>query len=59
MDIHLIRVPQDGDVVNVRWKPAKLGERPTFFSVHVDSYANSHRLHLFLWVCSELLIGQS
>ena len=38
MDIHLVRVPQDVDVVNVRWKPAKWGERPAFFSVHVDSY---------------------
>ena len=41
MDINLVRVPQDVDVVNVRWnlKPAKWGERPAFFSVHVDSYA--------------------
>ena len=38
MDIHLVRVPQDVDVVNVRWKAAKWGERPAFFSVHVDSY---------------------
>ena len=38
MDIHLVRVPQDVDVVNVRWKLAKLGERLAFFSVHVDSY---------------------
>ena len=38
MDIHLVWVPQDVDVVNVRWKPAKWGERPTFVSVHVDSY---------------------
>ena len=37
MDIHLVRVPQDADVVNGRWKPAKLGEHPAFFSVHVDS----------------------
>ena len=39
MDIHLVRVPNYVDVVNVRWKPAKLGERPAFVSVHVDSYA--------------------
>ena len=39
MDIHLVRVPQDVDVVNVSSKPAKLGERPAFFSVHVDSCA--------------------
>ena len=26
------------DVVNVRWKPAKWGERPAFLSAHVDSY---------------------
>ena len=38
MDIHLDRVPQDVDVVNVRWKPAKCGERPAFVSVHVHSY---------------------
>ena len=38
MDIHLVRVPKDVDVVNVR-SPAKWGERPAFFSVHVDSYA--------------------
>ena len=38
MNIHLVRVPQDVDVVNVRWKPAKWGERLAFFSVHVDSY---------------------
>ena len=37
MDIHHVRVPQDVDVVNVRWKPAKWGERPAFFPVHVDS----------------------
>ena len=40
MDIHLVRVPKDVDVVNVRWKPAKWGERPAFFPVHVDSYVN-------------------
>ena len=39
MDIHLVRVPQYVDVVNVRWKPAKWGERPALFPVHVDSYA--------------------
>ena len=39
MDIHLVRVPQDVDVTNVRWKLAKWGERPASFSVHVDSYA--------------------
>ena len=33
---HLVQVPQDVDVVNSRWKPAKSGERPAFFSVHVD-----------------------
>ena len=38
MAIHLVRVPQDVDVANVRRKPEKLGERPAFFSVHVDSY---------------------
>ena len=38
MYIHLVRVPQYVDVVNFRWKPAKLGERPAFFPVHVDSY---------------------
>ena len=38
MDIHLIRVPQDADVVNVRCRPAKWGECPAFFSAHVDSY---------------------
>ena len=38
MDIRLVRVPQDVDVVNVRWKPVKWEERPAFFSVHVDSY---------------------
>ena len=37
MDIHFVRVPQDGDVVNVRWKPAKWGERPAFFPVHVTA----------------------
>ena len=31
MDIHLVRVSQDVDVVNVRCKPAKWGERPAFF----------------------------
>ena len=35
--MHLVRVPQDIDVVNIRWKPAKL-ERPAFLSAHVDSY---------------------
>ena len=39
MDIHLVRVPQDVDVVNDRRKPTKWGERPAFFLVHVDSYA--------------------
>ena len=38
MDIHFVRVPQDVDMVNVRLKPTKSGERPAFFSVHVDSY---------------------
>ena len=38
MDIHLVRVPQDVDAVNVRWNPAKWGERPAFLSVHVDNY---------------------
>ena len=38
MDIHLVRVPQDVDVVNVGRKPAKWGERPALFPVHVDSY---------------------
>ena len=37
-DIHLVRVPQDVDVLHVRFKPAKGGERPVFFSAHVDSY---------------------
>ena len=40
MDIHLVRVPQDVDVVNAKWKPAKWGEHPAFFSVHVGSYAS-------------------
>ena len=35
MNIHLVRVSQDVDVVNVRCKPAKLGERPAFFPAHV------------------------
>ena len=39
MVIHLVRVPQDVDVLNVRWKPAKWGERPSFSPVHIDSYA--------------------
>ena len=38
MDIHLVRVSRDVDVVNVMWKPEKWGERPAFFSFHVDSY---------------------
>ena len=38
MDIHLVRFLQDVDEVNVLRKPAKWGERPAFFSVHVDSY---------------------
>ena len=38
MDIHLVLVTQYVDVVHVRWKPAKWGEHPAFFSVHVDSY---------------------
>ena len=44
MDIYLVRVPQDVDVVNVSWKAAKWGERPTFFSVHVDSYDNGESI---------------
>ena len=31
MDIHLVRVPQDVDVVNAMWKPAKWEQRPAFF----------------------------
>ena len=46
MDIHTVRVPHDVDVVNVRWKPAKWGEHPAFFLVHVDSYG--HMLYPFL-----------
>ena len=42
--IHLVRVPQDVDVPNVRWKQAKWGERPAFLSVHVDSYATSTQM---------------
>ena len=38
MDIHLVRVPQHVDVVNVRVKPVKWGEHPASFSVHVDIY---------------------
>ena len=45
MDIHLVWVPQDVDVVNVRWKPAKRGEGPAFFSAHVDSYEIGYWLH--------------
>ena len=44
MDFHLFQVPQYVDVVAVRWKPAKWGERPAFFSVHVDSYAGGKRI---------------
>ena len=53
MVIHLVRVPQDVDVVNVRCKPAKLGERPAFCSVHVDSYdICTHTLVLCYWQLS-------
>ena len=38
MDIHLVRVLQYVDMVNLRWKPAQKKRRPAFFSVHVDSY---------------------
>ena len=44
MDIHLVRVPQYVDVVNVKSKSAKLVERPDFFSVHVDRYKNDYRI---------------
>ena len=47
MDIHLVRVTQYVDVVNVWWKPAKWGERPALFSVHVDSYVNGACLRVF------------
>ena len=56
MEIHLVRVPQDFDVVNVGWKPAKWGEVPAFFSVHVDSYAIHHRTTAFHTLAPELLI---
>ena len=32
--------------------PAKLGERPAFFSVHVDSYDNLKMARMFLDLCS-------
>ena len=51
-DNHFVRVTHDVDVVNVSRKTAKSGERPAFFSVHVDSYAfMSYQRRVFVGGC--------
>ena len=56
MDIHLVRVPQDVNVVNVTREPAKWRERPAFFSVHVDSYGfyKAFKIYIMYTHCNEV-----